>query len=441
MPRFTDWPGSRISSTRIRSRPYPSLQFPCAAAIASRAHYVYKSLLEMAKEEELQKAFPILEETDENHKPTDVEVEEPQESSPLRPYDPEEIRVDPKTFSLRQILDMIDERDLELAPDFQRLRVWTPVQKSRLIESVLLRIPLPAFYFSSDPEGGLQVVDGLQRLSTIHDFVRGGQTKKEFFALNDLEYLQDQLGGKDFRALNSPLWTRRINTTQIIANVIDPQTPYRVKFDIFKRINTGGSPLTPQEIRHCLSKPQSRALLRKLTLNKAFIAATAGRLTGNVRMVDREVVLRFSAFRDHPGLENYSRYESMDDFLNTATQILDEASEDTVSQIEAEFENSMNNAYIIFGRHAFRKWPTYTDAVSPFNRALFDVWSVALVPYTQEQARLFRDRIVAKARRVMTDDIDFIASISAGTSDIRKVHTRFGKIQYLLREVFHARPT
>jgi hypothetical protein len=87
---------------------------------------------------------------------------------------------------------MIDEGDLELAPDFQRLKVWTALQKSRLIESVLLRIPLPAFYFSSDSDGSLQVVDGLQRLATIHDFVRGGKDRNSFFCLSNLEYLQDE---------------------------------------------------------------------------------------------------------------------------------------------------------------------------------------------------------------------------------------------------------
>src|SRR6266481_565806 len=182
-------------------------------------------------EEKLDKTVPaILEETDENSRPTGVEVEDTQEAPPLKPYDPEQIRVDSKTFSLRQVLDMIDEGDLELAPDFQRLKVWSPIQKSRLIESILLRIPLPAFYFSSDESGGLQVVDGLQRLSTIHDYVRGGKDRKSFFPLDGLEYLQDQVGRKKFKELNSPLWTRRIHNTQIVTNVIDPQTPYRVKF-------------------------------------------------------------------------------------------------------------------------------------------------------------------------------------------------------------------
>jgi uncharacterized protein with ParB-like and HNH nuclease domain len=135
---------------------------------------------------------------------------------------------------------MVKEGDLELAPDFQRKKVWGPVQKSRLIESILLRIPLPAFYFSSDEQGLLQVVDGLQRLSTINDFVNGK------FVLNGLEYLQKDVGGKRFETLPAN-WSRRVYSTQIIANVVDPQTPDQVKFDIFKRINTGGSPLNAQE--------------------------------------------------------------------------------------------------------------------------------------------------------------------------------------------------
>jgi hypothetical protein len=77
-----------------------------------------------------------------------------------------------------------------------------------------------------------------------------------------LEYLQNELGEKTFQKIDSPVWLRRINNTQIVANVIDPQTPHRVKFDIFKRINTGGSPLSAQEIRHCLSKTQSRSFLK-----------------------------------------------------------------------------------------------------------------------------------------------------------------------------------
>ena len=107
-----------------------------------------------------------------------IETEDPQFRDIERPWDPESIRVATNSFSLRNMIDLITEGSLDLAPDFQRLQVWKEVQRAQLIESILLQIPLPAFYFAEDAEGMLQVVDGVQRLSTIHDFVTGGNGGK-----------------------------------------------------------------------------------------------------------------------------------------------------------------------------------------------------------------------------------------------------------------------
>jgi hypothetical protein len=177
---------------------------------------------------------------------------------PVKPWDPKYIRITTKNFSIREIYSQISEDELDLAPDFQRSFVWNLRQQTRLIESILLGIPLPAFYFNQDISGAHQVIDGVQRLTTVRLFM----SDLLVLAASHLEYLSS-LGGLRYSTLDAAV-RRRFSGTQIVAHVIEPQTPDEVKYDIFNRVNTGGSPLTAQEIRHCMSKQRSRAFLAKL---------------------------------------------------------------------------------------------------------------------------------------------------------------------------------
>jgi hypothetical protein len=353
---------------------------------------------------------------------TGVEVEQvgPVADVPIeRPWNPEQIRVTTSSFSLRNILDQIDEGSLELAPDFQRGRVWHDAQKSLLVESLLLQIPLPAFYFAEDNSGAFHVVDGLQRLSTLHAFVRGSG-----FRLKGLEYLKDAEGSR-FSDL-AVQWQRRINNTQLVINVIDPTTPADVMYDIFKRINTGGTPLNGQEIRHCMGKPRGRGILKHMTHTQAFDVATSG-LTDHIRMNDREMALRFAAF-DLLGLDEYMENPVMESFLMRATNLLDDPvklPDQRVEILERTFSTAMANAYLLFGEHTFRKWPLGVESRSPINRALFETWSIAVAPYETTDLARRRDDIVAAARTRMTTDIDYLNAITSSTADRRRVLYRF----------------
>jgi hypothetical protein len=349
-----------------------------------------------------------------------------------KPYDPTQIRVDPKAFSLRNVLDMIDDGDLDLAPDFQRMRVWTPEQKSRLIESVLLRIPLPAFYFSSDTEGYMQVVDGVQRLSTIHEFVRNNS-----FTLQHLEYLDRELGGKAFSEIKGTTWAKRINATQIIVNVIDPQTPLRVKFDIFKRINTGGTPLKAQEIRHCMSGKRSRELLKRLTALKSFDESTGGRLSGHLRMADRELALRWVAFTILENLNDYGGDEiaSLDDLLNVTTIRIDSDESININRLIDQFDRAMTLARELFGNHTFRKWMLEDNYRYPLNRALFEAISVPLGQIKTTNLASMKKEIQLAFRKLCSEDSFFVSSISAGTGDPKKVRYRMEKAKELFQSI------
>ncbi len=362
---------------------------------------------------------------------TGVEVEQENGTAPepdsviAKPWDPARIRVNTNSFSLRNILDMIDEGSLELAPDFQRGKVWKAEQKSLLVESLLLQIPLPAFYFAEDSDGAFRVVDGLQRLSTLHAFVRGGE---QGFRLKGLEYLDQN--GSSFSDLPVQ-WQRRINHTQLVVNVIDPTTPTDVMYDIFRRINTGGTPLNAQEIRHCVSKDRSRDILKHMTNMPEFNTAT-NNLGGHIRMNDREMALRFAAFW-LMGMDAYQENPAMDKFLARATKQLDDPEEvpdSKVDELYDAFRTAMANAHLLFGEHTFRKWPEDgPPGRNPINRALFESWSVALVRYDAADLQRRRTAIVGAARARMANDIAYLDAITSSTSDRRRVAYRFGSAE------------
>lgn len=363
----------------------------------------------------------VIEEELDGAEGTGVEVED-SDSTQSRPWDPEQIRVVTKFFTLREIVAMIDEHELDLAPDFQRNYVWGPRQKSLLIESILLRIPLPAFYFVAEgSDGTMRVVDGLQRLSTIYAFVQPGSR----FRLADLEYLGDQVGGQVWNDM-APAWRRRLHGTQITAHVIEPSTPELVKYDIFKRINTGGTPLNAQEIRHCMSGTRSRAFLKCCAEAQELADATGDVLRNHRRMFDREVALRFAAFMMLGDTDRYGEFGSIEALLGWATRRLDdESTSSEMQELYESFTRALRLATTVFGGHAFRKWPWGVTARNPINRALFESWSVVLAEADEDTVAVQRERIAREARDAMTSSSGYREAITSSTGDPARVAYRF----------------
>ena len=198
------------------------------------------------------------------------------------PFDPEEVSIDTKPITMETLLRRLDQGSIKLNPDFQRNEVWSDDRKSQLIESLLLKIPIPMFYVSSDEKSNWTVVDGLQRISTFRDFVLG----KKFLSdpqkyraergngmrLSRLEFWR-KLEGLRMNDLPPHLYNRVIETV-FTFTIINPGTHEEVKRNIFKRLNTGGMPLSSQEIRNALYTGTSTILLNELANMKEFKTAT-----------------------------------------------------------------------------------------------------------------------------------------------------------------------
>lgn len=359
---------------------------------------------------------------------TDVEVEDTAAATVSKdPWDPDKIRIHTKQYSLRQIIDMIQDKDIDLAPDFQRQYVWRGPQRWGLIESIMLGIPLPSFYFNEDRSGKLQVVDGVQRLTTISRFADGQ------FALEEMAYLK-ALEGQSYARLDG-VYRRRFQQTQIVAHVIDPQTPYRLKFDVFKRINTGGTPLSAQEIRHCMSFDRSRDFLRRLVGLPEFEEVMGTAVINHPRMADREIALRLVAFHVLSP-DKYSESDSLDEFLGKVTEEIDlRLTDNDLSQLISLTETALQNARVIFGEFAFRKWPIGEDRRNPINRTLVESWGTALAHCRPSVIAPVASELRIAARQMMANDPSFVDSISGSTGDPRKLRTRMNKVTEALRQV------
>ena len=355
------------------------------------------------------------------------EQDDPQQTEIKRPFDPEKIKIRTVNIVVGQLISRIKHDEIDLAPDFQRLRgIWNPARKGRLIESLLLRIPIPVFYVSADYNENWAVVDGVQRISTMYDYVTGE------FALSRLEYLA-WLNGQRHDELPRSM-QRRISETQLIVNIIDPGTPEEVMFNIFHRINTGGMMLNGQEIRHALNPGLIRKYLEDLAKTEEFLAATAHSIQ-RARMSDRECVLRFLAFHIAPW-EEYTAND-LDGYLVSAMRKINQMNPQQRDALTADFKKAMRAAVDIFGDDAFRKRTSPGDRRKPINRALFEAWSVGLARCSPEQIKILVDqREIVRQQFIslMHDDWKFDTSISYSTGDRLRVQKRFQAIETLIEE-------
>lgn len=223
-----------------------------------------------------------------------------------------EIRTDGYPISIGEWISIYEKQELDIHPEFQRFFRWTPRQKSRLIESILLGIPIPQVFVAQRPDGVWDVVDGLQRLSTIFEFV--GILRDENgnnlapLRLESTTYLSSLEGvlWQDDDHPNASLTNAQrllVKRAKIDVSIILKESDDQTKFELFQRLNTGGSPLSDQEMRNSLLVMLNRDLFRwmkDLSDDSNFVECIALSDRATDEQYDMELALRFIIFRIMP---------------------------------------------------------------------------------------------------------------------------------------------
>jgi hypothetical protein len=360
----------------------------------------------------------------------DIEPEDNSIEDIHGPFDPNAIDVDISVVNLGSLLEQLEYNEIDLRPEFQRASdVWSPVKKSRLIESVLLGLPLPSFYFSEDPETNkLLVVDGLQRLCAFSDFCI---TKK--LKLKGMQFLTG-LEGWTYDKLDRTQ-IRRIKSLKVTLNTLRKNTPQRVKLVIFQRVNTAGVPLTPQEMRNALYQKKATDLLKEMAKLDSFRKATGGKIPSR-RMTDCDFANRFVAFylyrNDYDG--------NLDEFMGDALEKVNKMQQQEIDFILKTFDRSMQICYKLLGNTAFKRPdPQKPNSFLKTNKAIFEVLSVSIAQLTDNEQEILvqrKNRFQNEIYSLFKNE-DFIKSITSGTAKTPQVEYRHTKVQQLIKHVIN----
>lgn len=322
---------------------------------------------------------------------------------------------------------------LNLAPDFQRGLVWNLKQKSELIESILMGIPLPLIYVKEDEKGVYIIVDGKQRLSTLFSFINNE------FALGKLTILKDKKGCR-FNDL-TPLEQNKIEDCSLTLHVIKAPTSDRVTFDLFDRVNRGGTRLNNQEMRNALYQGNATELINKLAKKNVFVEATEHTIPDN-HMKDRYLVLRFVAFylwQEHitidPDTNEFLEYRSnLEDFLGKTMRFLNRlnAEDNVFKELDFRFTHAMELSKQLLSFGGFRL-PSSPGKKRPINMAFFESFSY-LLSRLNGNGEFFYNQIHEVYRQLICNK-DYLDTLTRSVDSGKQTVRRYEIINKLINEL------
>lgn len=342
-------------------------------------------------------------------------------------YPLENLKVDKGFYTAFELKRKFEKKLIKLDDDFQREDVWKPKQKIELIESVLMGLPLPIFYFNQDKKGVLIVVDGRQRLTALFSYMSNE------FKLSDLKILPKKYE-KKFSELD-PVYQTKIEDYQIQAHVILPPTPERVKFDIFDRVNRAGTQLNKQEIRNALYQGPSTKLLKDISESVEFIKATESDLESDKRMKARYLILRYISFylyrtkklNDTKG--NKYEYKSIDDLLAYTMETINTYSTEDINNLRQTVISTLNKCSYYINKDAFRL--NQNGKRSPINMNVFETicYILTFIPDTKPVEIIHNKLLALKSNK------DFLLNIGNHRDSEANVKIRFDMADKIVEEL------
>jgi len=358
---------------------------------------------DMEEETDLQNDESIAEDTEEEIPLFDDEI----------PARDRKLQTNPFDFIVSSISSQIDDGSIVLQDQFQRRRVWNDAKASRLIESLILNVPIPVCYFAEIEEGAYAVVDGQQRLTSIYRFLTNQ------FYLRGLKVRPD-LNRKRFHQLPSAD-QRLIKARTIRCIVILKESHPDIRFDVFERLNTATVSLNRQELRNSTYRGELNDVIIKLCNNSTFLKIRKAE-TPDKRMRDAELILRFFAF--HFGGESFSgRFtRHLDNYLLFGRKFDDVE----IERHQKAFEETMEKVFDAFGDEAFRRIDARGAPENQINSAIFDAIMLTFARIERKILESKRDKI-REAYRSVCNNPEFIDAISRATRDTSRLNTRLAK--------------
>ena len=365
-----------------------------------------------------------------------IEAEEKEQDENTDNYPNLSIKIEQAQYSIFELKRKYDKDRICIDPDFQRNLVWTNKQKSELIESVIMQIPLPLIYLAENEDGKLVVVDGRQRLTTFFQFLDNE------FRLKDLKILP-QINGMNFNELEeSHLYSRYvtiIEDTQLVVQIIKYPTKDRVRFDIFDRVNRGGTPLNKQEMRNALYQGNATKLLDELSKMKSFKDATGGAISPK-HMKDKYVILRALCFyllwRGNILDKNKKRMEyrsDMEELLGAGMNLFNKMDLNSIFLLKQLFDRTMTRAYQCLGKDGFRI-PSNGKIRRPISMTLFETLFYYFTCFDKTSVSNLE---MKKGVVELLQDEEYLRSLQHSADSSVNVKKRFGKVKEKYKEIIN----